>query len=200
MFQKSNNKNKRSTMRRYIFLFSALALFVIGCSQESNMIASDNKVNTNTPNWIALPQAEVMQVNAIVSTSKTIDGPKGGTIALNNSYSSGLFGIVTLTSSLIFPKGSHPGKVTFTVSHDDSYCVSTFGPSYKFSKELTLNVKYTGVNLLGINPSTVKFVYLAADGSFQCAQNDGITVNFFTGTLEVINAKIPHFSRYGFVN
>ena len=119
---------------------------------------------------------------------------------MNNSYSGGSFGTVTLTSSLVFPKGSHSGKVTFTVSHDDAACVSTFGPSYVFSKNLTLNIRYTGVNLNGINTSTVKFVYLAADGSVEYAINDGIIADRTTGTLQVINGRIPHFSRYGFVN
>ena len=32
------------------------------------------------------------------------------------------------------------------------------------------------------------------------AVNDGIVVDLSTGTLQVINAKIPHFSRYGFIN
>ena len=53
------NQNKRiNTMRRYIFLFAMLSLFVVGCSEESSVLAPVNNVNTNEPNWIALPQAE----------------------------------------------------------------------------------------------------------------------------------------------
>lgn len=204
MIQELNKKEKtiksRITVRCSKYLFALLTLFALGCSEQSNVLAPITNLSLKEPNWIALPQAEGMQVNAVVTTSRTIDGSKGGTIALNNSYSGGLFGTVTLTSSLLFPKGAHLGKVTFTVSHDDSYCVSTFGPSYKFSKDLTLNVKYTGVNLSGINSSTVKFAYLAADGSVEYALNDRIILNAATGTLQVINAKLPHFSRYGFVN
>ncbi len=48
-------------MRRYIFLFAMLSLFVIGCSEQSSVIAPVNNVNANEPNWIALPQAEGMQ-------------------------------------------------------------------------------------------------------------------------------------------
>ena len=86
------------------------------------------------------------------------------------------------------------------MTNDGATCVSTFGPSYVFNLSLTLNITYTGVNLSGINPSTVKFAYLATDGSVKYAANDGIVVDLATGKLQVVNAVIPHFSRYGFVN
>ena len=187
-------------MKKILSVAAVLMVLFVGCSEQMSVNSPVGKVNTEEPNWIALPQAEGMQVNEIVSILKTIDGSKGGSIELNNIYWGGTFGTVTLTSSLAFPKDSHKGKVTFTVSHDDVTCVSTFGPSYTFQKNLILNVKYTGVNLTGINPSTVKFAYLASDGSVQIAQHEGITVDASTGTLSVKNAKIPHFSRYGFVN
>ena len=74
MFQELNKKEKikkgRITMRRSIYLFALLTLFVVGCSEQSSVIAPDNNVSTNEPNWIALPQAEGMQVNNVISTSK----------------------------------------------------------------------------------------------------------------------------------
>ena len=74
MFQELNKKEKtnkgRNTMRRSIVLFAMLSLFVIGCSEQSSVIAPDNNVNTNEPNWIALPQAEGLQVNKIFKLRK----------------------------------------------------------------------------------------------------------------------------------
>ena len=185
-------------MKKYLSIIVLLSLFVIGCSEQMSV---NSPVNTNTsePNWIALPSAEGMQMNKTFTTSKAIDGAKGGMIDLNTSYNGGLFGTITLTSSLVFPKGSHSGLVTFTVSHDDKSCVSSFGPSYIFNKELILNIKYTGLDLSGTNPAQVKFAYLAADGSVVEALNDGIILDRQTGTLQVIKAKLRHFSRYGFV-
>ena len=40
---------------------------------------------------------------------------------------------------------------------------------------------------------------MAADGSYVEAVCDGIFVEIQSGKLQVINAKLPHFSRYGFV-
>ena len=69
-----------------------------------------------------------------------------------------------------------------------------------FNGSVVYNVTYSGIDLTGIDPKTVQFAYLASDGSVQYAANDGIVVDLATGKLQVINAKIPHFSRYGFVN
>ena len=203
MFQELNKKEKtnkgRITMRRSIYLFALLTLFVVGCSEQSSVIAPVNNVNTNEPNWIALPKAEGMQVNTVVSNSKIIDGTKGGIIALNNMYHSST-GDVVIKSDLRFPDRSFSGQVKFTVSHDDATCLSTYGPSYVFNKALIFNITYTGVDLSTVNPLTVKFAYISTKNSVEYAVNDGIVVDKTTGTLQVINAQIPHFSRYGFVN
>jgi hypothetical protein len=187
-------------MSRYAFMFILISMSLIGCSEQSNVLAPDNNSNTSEPNWITLPQPTGMQVNKTVSTSKRIVGKYGGTINLNTSYTGGLYGNVTITSSLYFPQYAFSYYKTFTISHDDAACVSTFGPSMVFNKPLTLNITYTGVDLSGINPETVKFAYLAVDGSVEYAPNSGIIVDKSTGTLRVINAVIPHFSRYGFMN
>ena len=203
MFQELNKKeknNKRSnTMRRSIYLFALLTLFVIGCSEESSVLAPVNNVNTNEPNWIALPKAEGMQVNNTFTTFKLIDGLRGGTISDVESYSGGPFGTVTMNASIQFPKGAFTTKVSITMSNDDASTVTTFGPSMVFLKYAIFNITYTGLDLSNSN-SNINFVYLAPDGTIQPAVNDGIVVSKTTGTLQVKNARIPHFSRYGFVN
>jgi hypothetical protein len=69
-----------------------------------------------------------------------------------------------------------------------------------FNIPLSFTIRYIGIDLSKINPATVKFAYIASDGSLEYAVNDGIVIDLSTGTLQVINAKIPHFSRYGFIN
>ena len=48
-------------MKKYISIIVLLSLFVIGCSEQTSINSQANNVNTNEPNWIALPQAEGMQ-------------------------------------------------------------------------------------------------------------------------------------------
>ena len=195
-------------MRRYIFLFAMLSLFVIGCSEESSVLAPVNNVNANEPNWIALPQAAGMHVNTEWTQSKTINGSIGGYLEAGTSYlnatdakTSQLVNVKTsIVANIKFAAGAFIGKKIITMTLSDLNTSVQFGPSMVFNGSVVYNVTYSGIDLTGINPKTVQFAYLASDGSVQYAANDGIVVDLSTGTLQVINAKIPHFSRYGFVN
>ena len=71
-------------------------------------------------------------------------------------------------------------------------------PQMTFDNPLNLNLTFSGLDLTGVNPSEVNFYYIDPDGNLEIAENDGITVDIANGTLSVKNAKIPHFSRYGF--
>jgi hypothetical protein len=179
-------------------LFSALALFVIGCSQESSVLAPVN-TNTTEPNWIALPKADGMEVNQTFSTTKLIDGSRGGTVSLSTYYKGGTFGKVTINSEIQFPKGAFTGKVLITMDVDDALTVTTFGPSMVFAADAIYNVTYTGLDLSNSN-TNITFMYLAPDGTLQPVVHDGVVIDKKIGKLQVINARIPHFSRYGFVN
>jgi len=187
-------------MKKYISLIVLLSLFVIGCSEQSSINAPVNNLNTNEPNWIALPQAEGLSVNKDFSSSKYISGRNGGIISLNESYYSRQLGRVTIEVETEFPRYSFWGDKYITMVVDDATCTATFSPHMVFRKDVIFNATFTGVNLDKVSPSNVKFAYLAEDGSVEYAENDGITVDKSRGKLVIKNAKIPHFSRYGFVN
>jgi len=60
--------------------------------------------------------------------------------------------------------------------------------------------KITGLDLTGVNPNTLDFVYIDASGNMYTVEYDYVTMDAATGMLKVVNAVLPHFSRYGFVN
>lgn len=64
-----------------------------------------------------------------------------------------------------------------------------------FNKPLIFNLMITGVDLNGVDPKTIDYVYLAPDGTFQPIDYKQIVIN--NGILIVDDAKIPHFSMYG---
>ena len=75
-----------------------------------------------------------------------------------------------------------------------------FGPAMQFSIPVKYTLTVSGLDLTGINPATLDFVYVAQNGSMTGIEYDSITMDAATGTLKVTNAKLNHFSRYGFVN
>jgi len=180
-------------------LFSILLFF--GCNNESEVTSPVGSNTIQEPNWIALPPPEGLYVNTEYNDTRSWDGKKSGTpLSKNASYYGWPFGLVTINASLSSEKNSYPGIRTLSMTLETNSTVVTFGPEQVFNIPLKYNVTFTGVDLSGINPATVQFAYIAADGSVQYAVNDGIIVNLATGKLGVINARIPHFSRYGFIN
>ena len=67
-----------------------------------------------------------------------------------------------------------------------------------FSPPVVLNFVAHGVDFTGIDPSTVNIYYDNPDtGQWEPMPCDDVIVNVNAGTLRVINARLPHFSRYG---
>ncbi len=69
-----------------------------------------------------------------------------------------------------------------------------------FNTPVQYTLTVSGLDLTGVNPDSLDFVYVAQNGSITGVEYDAITANVATGTLAVVNAQLEHFSRYGFVN
>ncbi len=86
---------------------------------------------------------------------------------------------------LVFPRGSFTGTKYITMTNDDEYCaVRPLVHQWYFTNHAIFNINIYRSKSIGINPSTVKFAYLAADGSVQYAANDGIVVDLATGNFK----------------
>lgn len=187
-------------MKKYISVLSFLALFVFGCSQQNSITSPANDVKIDNPKWIVSFSSEDLKINTIHSASALIDGAKGGDVQIRKDVPGGPFGKVHIDSRLHINAGSFVGKMTISTYVDDAGFLTTFGPSYVFSKPLEYTLLLQGLDLTGVNPATVKFVYQAADGSIHQCQYSSVDVDLTKGKLKVNSALIPHFSRYGFVN
>ena len=203
MFQELNKKEKtnkgRITMRRSIYLFALLTLFVIGCSEESSVFAPNNNVNTNEPNWIALPQAEGLGVNATYTVSKVIDGSKGGMITYGDLMQAQSGNTKQVYAACYFPAGAFSGTKTITMTLDTKKCIGTFSPAMTFNKPVSFSALYSGVNLSNYNVSELAFVYFGTNNVMTIITSSYLYINKDKGVLGILNAQLPHFSRYGFI-
>ena len=68
------------------------------------------------------------------------------------------------------------------------------------NEQVVHSLKIEGVDLSGVNPNTLDFVYIDASGNIHPVEYEVVTMDAVNGKLEVKNAKLNHFSRYGFVN
>jgi len=182
-------------------LFSLLVvslLFWVGC-QESSRIVEPETDQTLTPNWIELPKniSHSSSIEMEFSASKNIDGKRGGEIILDRHYI-GPNGEVKIIAKLKFDKGSFNGKQLITMTVDDVNGTVTYSPSMNFNKPAELYLKLEGLDLTGINPEDIDFVYFSPSGEIGSVVYKEIKVDIQSGILELKEGKIPHFSRLGF--
>ncbi|MFC2085491.1 hypothetical protein ACFLS9_10565 [Bacteroidota bacterium] len=191
-----------------VILIAAVGSFYMGsCNPDSGLTSPEEPtINKGSePNWITLPVNSRQVLRKEFSASQRIKQYTGGTIEINESYSGGPLGTVTVSATISFDPQFYDRNLygvneLITLVVDDETCTSKFSPDMDFLKPATYNVSYTGIDLSGIDPALVNFVYQAEDGSVENMEYDRIDVDSSTGLLSVVNAKIPHFSRFGFVN
>ena len=86
------------------------------------------------------------------------------------------------------------------MSINDDFGAATFSPSGTWAKPVIYNLTIQGIDLSNVDPSKVTFVYMAPDGKYYKAKYQSIYVEKQSGKLQIINAQLPHFSRWGFIN
>ena len=86
-----------------------------------------------------------------------------------------------------------------TIKIDEDDATTEFGPEGDFDKPVIFNLTYMGLDLSKIDPEEIDFVYIDDSGNITPIDYQGLQIEAQSGKLEVINAYLPHFSRYGFV-
>lgn len=196
-------------MKKFAFLILFLsALFFSACQEENNItepFASKSNVSQpatgNSLQWVELPKQIKNRLLKEVSASETILGSEGGEVKVSQDYQDGPFGKFSMDAKLKIPKHAFNDDqtITFVVMLDDQTTTATFAPHpMEFNIPLEFTLEYRGIDISGIDPSTLCFAYLADDGTIQYAQYDKIDVNTALNSITVSKALIPHFSRFGF--
>jgi hypothetical protein len=150
------------------------------------------------PNWIVLPPASNPGLAKTTTAGKLINGTDESLIEINTGYAGGPFGWISITANARFQRNSFVGQRYVTMSVNDQYGTADFSPSGTWSKPVIYNLTIQGLDLASVDPSKVKFVYMAPDGKYYAAVCQQIYVEKQSGKMQVINAQLPHFSRYGF--
>ena len=181
-----------------LLLFS---LTLISCSDTVlNNPNPANSGNSGLQKPADFSSSNVTQTISHTTVSKTINGNLGGTIRLTGIYVGLDLRIITVDGTLSIPAGAFQGTKTITLFADYSTPGIICEPSMEFDVPLTLDLKYIGLDLrhLGFNHNNIIFAYLEDDGSAKPVVNEGIDFGLLSGLLGVRQAKIEHFSRYGF--
>jgi hypothetical protein len=179
-------------MKKILILSAVISLLLAGCMTD-NMV-TDNPVTQNNQKFTWLQVSDnSMHVEGEKVIAKVINGNSGGRIVINE-----LIGNIGISGSLTIPAGAYPGNQNISVSINDSWLYQVYNPSpFLFRNPLILDLKYTNVNLAGIDRDKVGFYFLSENGTYYKASYDSLIFELETGTIGIVNAKIPHFSRWG---
>lgn len=168
----------------------------VGCSdvsEYSNPVAS-NKIDGI--NWLSLPLHEhqtpdgksFQKMNFKVS--KKIKGKDGGELELESEYPGGPFGKVKVELELEFEKNSFVGERLISMTVQPEFGSAVFQPHGTFLKPAKYNAKFEGLDLSGVNPASVRFVYMAEDGTYEFIPFDKIKVDI--GVKEKFKLKMHY--------
>ena len=165
-------------------------------SQTTSTDLVPNEVNFAI---IPLPERSPIFLDSVFTVSKLINGLFGGVITLDKFYISKDDKLVTMLIKMVIPPLSFIGNKWITLTIDDSLAIMHCEPGMNFSFPVIVGQTFTGLNLDTYNPDDIDFGYIKNDRTYELVPNDGIIVLKPLGLLTVINAKITHFSRYGWV-
>jgi hypothetical protein len=183
-------------------LAGTLAMLVVGCGVDKPVAPGpDDNASLGTEvqaSWIVLPPASNPGLAKTTTVGKLINGSDESLIEINTGYAGGPFGWISITANARFQRNSFVGQRYVSMSVNDQYGSADFSPSGTWLKPVIYNLTIMGVDLSMVDPSKVTFVYMAPDGKYYRAVYQALYVEKQSGKLQVINAQLPHFSRYGF--
>jgi hypothetical protein len=178
-------------------LVPILAIFILaGCAKENSIMGPESSQTQSKSQWITINHTPSLSVENIYSASKSIDGSKGGSIELTKIFKNdGNWALVT--AKLTIPKGAFSGTQVISYTVNTETAGIDFSPTtVGFDKDLSLDLTFTGVNISAYNASDLVFAYLE-DNTIVPARFTYANANIAQGLLVVVDAKISHFSRFG---
>ena len=177
-----------------------ISLVFVGCSQFENNI-TEPEIKTLSENIDTVNNIHEDSLTSVFA-SKEIDGAIGGQITIQQDVVDSTGRVINIYVDLIVPIGAYQGIKTISMRVNWKTASINFYPSMQFDSSLTFHCMFTGLPLAQMgfqNGDTVKFVYIDKLGNTYPILNKEVSMNYNFGRLRVNNAKIQHFSRYGFI-
>jgi hypothetical protein len=204
---KSRLGTKRSKMKTLSWGLLLIVVLIFGCENTSNIIdpvntsvsKHYNKITDFDYELIPLPPKSPIWSDSIFTISQMIDGDVGGRIIMEKYYIADNGDSVSIFADLRIPAGAFPGTETINITVDDDFAAIHFLPSMVFADTLKLFQSFKGLDLSSYTNAILDFVFIDDEGNIELIKKNGVQVNMPQGFVRVQNAKILHFSRYGWV-
>lgn len=190
------NLSKGAIMKYYL-LIPILAIFILaGCAKENSILEPQTSQIQTNRQWLKINQSSTLSVENTYTVTKSIDGNKGGSIALVQSFiNDGKQ--ASFSANLTIPKHAFKGTLNISYTVNTETASIEFSPTTPgFNRDLSLDLIFTGIDISKNKTSDLRFSYLDGDNIIP-VESAYVKVDVNQGILEVLGAQISHFSRYG---
>ena len=183
------------TVKKVILLLILAGITFLGCNDNS-----DNTISSPTEaDKLINPQQSIYQH---LFASKLIDGEIGGKLELDETFINGEGREINVYARLRVLEDSYKGTINISMlANDEDVSIQLF-PEMNFNRAVRLDLIYTGIDLKALGYTTtgnVDFAYFADNGDVELIESDFSHVNIQQNQISVRNAKLSHFSRYGWL-
>ena len=188
----------------------SVIILIAGCETSSDLLinpanTSETSINEFFPKGgityklIPLPLKSPLWQDSVFTMSQTIDGEIGGRMIMEKYYISLEGDSILIWADLSIPAGAFLGNKTITMTVDDEFAAIHFYPEMVFQDTLRLFQGFKGIDLTNYDTGTLDFVFIDDDGTIELVKKNGMQIVKPQGIVRVMNAKLLHFSRYGWV-
>ena len=136
-----------------------------------------------------------------ISVTKRITSKHGGKLVLKHKWTSSNGNKVEIKVALEIQKDGISEDAELSLTLDDEQFLGNldlvFGPhGIVFDKAAELSIKAKGLDLSDFDEKTFGLYYDTEDGKWEKMTWKKLSVNIRRGEIEIVKAKLPHFSRY----
>ncbi len=164
------------------------ALVLVGCADDTSILSSPETLITqqsNSPNWVKLPETKGMSVENQFSVTEYIDIEHGGELIIDESYSGGPHGEVKVIAKFKIYENTVTEPLMVTMTIDDETGAIAFSPSTIFNRSADLYVKFEGLDLSNVDPDNVKFIGQTPDNNVYPVQYESLDIDISSGIIEL---------------
>lgn len=213
-------KTDGGKMKKLLIISAAVSVLFFGCSNFINDAAEPIDSYSSMiekPEWVKaaelqgyefiyLPEFNQNTLNKISTVTRLCRVNSSTTLGMNYNYVTSNARNVSVKIDLTVPAKALNKDEYISFTLNDSTIMTdvdlTFGPhGTKFNTPALLNIDAKGLDLSGYPKNSVFQLayYNPITRLFEIMNADQLSVNFNSGSLKLVNGKLPHFSRYCFI-
>jgi len=194
---------KRSLVKTKLLFILFLGITFLGCSDNLDNSPVATPITAEKLTYSHQSENEPKTptgIESLLHASQLINGKVGGWLILDENYINTAGREIDVYARVRVLPGAYEGTVNIEMFLNDEDVSLQLFPEMTFNREVRLDVWFRGADLeaLGYTESRdVDFAYFADNGDVELIENKKSKVDTRKNKIVVRNAKLNHFSRYG---